>query len=410
MPGLALVISRRAAYKDAMSTELPASGLRLTRLDVRDFRGIDEISLDLRDAQGAALDLVVLAGANGSGKTALLEAILLLLHRPDKLPRDAAPLREQIRFGAEALELRGEFRYPDRNRVVDFHTQLRFAHDTPASSGKFFRPRGDEPQQGALPGFGWSTYARLDANVEYFSARREPEALGEIVNPGGARSDVEGHRLRELKRRLISAYYRDLRAQARRGTPVAGAPANGEARTALGDGPFARLQRLWERFSGAGQTLDVIPVSNDPGSGDEVVLRDDRPIPEDVTSLEMARRLAPARPDIPRMVPLDRLSSGQVALFAFAGPLIFRDAPTDVMLIDEPEQHMHVQWQRLLVPALRELSPTTQLIVATHSEAILDSALSYERFILVEDEDPRAHLDERGDDGEAELPAANPPA
>ncbi|CAN98825.1 hypothetical protein sce8655 [Sorangium cellulosum So ce56] len=406
LPALALVMSRRAAYKHAMSTERSAPGLRLTRLDVRNFRGIDEISLDLRDAQGAAIDLVVLAGANGSGKTALLEAILLLLHRPEKLPRDAAPLREQIRFGAEALELRGEFRFQERDELVDFHTELRVAHDTPARSGNFLRAHGLEPQE-TLPGYGWSRDARFDANVEYFSARREPEALGEVVNPGGARSDVEAHRLRELKRRLISAYYRDLRAQARRAKPVTEAPANGGARAAQDDGPFARLQRLWERFNGAGQTLDVIPVSNDPGSGDEVVLRDDRPVPEDVTSLEMARRLAPARPDIPRMVPLDRLSSGQVSLLAFAGPLVFRDAPTDVLLIDEPEQHLHVQWQRLLIPALRELSPTTQILVATHSESILDSALSYERFILVEDEDPRAHLD---DDGEEELLAATPPS
>lgn len=364
---------------------------------MRNFRGIDEISLDLRDAQGAALGLIVLAGANGSGKTALLEAILLLLHRPDRLPRDAAPLREQIRFGAEALQLRGEFRYTDHEGAVDFHTQLHVAHDTLARPGDLIRADGLEPQP-ILPGYGWSKHARLDANVEYFSARREPEALGEVVNPGSARSDVEAHRLRELKRRLISAYYRDLRAQVRRGLLVADAPANGDARAALDNGPFARLQRLWERFNGAGHTLDVIPVSNDPGSGDEVVLRDDRPVPADVTSLEVARRLAPTRPDIPRMVPLDRLSSGQVALFAFAGPLVFRDAPTDVLLIDEPEQHLHIQWQRLLIPALRELSPTTQIIVATHSEAILDSALSYERFILVEDEDPRAHLD----DGEQE--------
>ncbi|WP_437957044.1 AAA family ATPase [Sorangium sp. So ce119] len=390
-----------------MSTERSAPGLRLTRLDVRNFRGIDEISLDLRDARGTALDLIVLAGANGSGKTALMEAILLLLHRPDLLPRDAAPLREQIRFGAEALELRGEFRFPDRNDAVDFYTVLRVDHDTPARSGNFLSARGLEPQE-TLPGYGWSEHARLDVNVEYFSARREPEALGEVVSPGAARSDVEAHRLRELKRRLISAYYRDLRAQARRGKPVTEPPANGGARAAPGDGPFARLQRLWERFNGDGQTLDVIPVSNDPGSGDEVILRDDRPVPEDVTSIEMARRLASVRPDIPRMVPLDRLSSGQVALFAFAGPLVFRDAPTDVLLIDEPEQHLHVQWQRLLLPALRELSPATQIIVATHSEAILDSALSFERFILVEDEDPRAQLDDGGDDDD--MPAAVPPS
>ena len=183
--------------------------------------------------------------------------------------------------------------------------------------------------------------------------------------------------LRELKRRLISARYRDLLAARKPGE----------------SGPFARIQRFWERLNSDGRVLDVLPVDNDPGSGEEVVLREPKVIPEDVTSLAMARRLAPSRPDIPRMVPLDRLSSGQLAIFAFAGPIVFRDQPADIVLIDEPEQHLHVQWQRFLLDALRELSPSTLFIVATHSEEILDSVLSYERFILVDDSDPRARED-----------------
>jgi hypothetical protein len=185
----------------------------------------------------------------------------------------------------------------------------------------------------------------------------------------------------ELKRRLVSTYYRSMRS-AKPGV-VPKVPT-----------PFASLQRLWSRFSDSDQTLDVIPVSNDPGSGDEVVVRDAKlPIPDDVTSLAQARLLAQSRTDIPRMVPLDRLSSGQIALLTFAGPLVFRDQPADIVLIDEPEQHLHVQWQQQLLPALRELSPQTQFIVATHSIEILEAALSYERFILVRDDDPRAAVD-----------------
>ena len=71
------------------------------------------------------------------------------------------------------------------------------------------------------------------------------------------------------------------------------------------------------------------------------------------------------------------------------------------MLIDEPEQHLHVQWHRQILPALRELSPTTQFLVATHSEEVLDSALSYERFILVGEDDPRARLG--GESGAADV-------
>lgn len=226
-----------------------------------------------------------------------------------------------------------------------------------------------------IPGLDWVDPPYFWPSIEYFSSRREPEQLGTVKDPRGVRSLTEGRRLVELKRRLISTFYRSLRSP--------GAPAEEGS-------PFERLQRFWSRFAGPDEILDVIPVSNDPGSGDEVVLRDRRPIPADVTSLAAARELSPKRKDIPRLVPLDRLSSGQIALFAFAGPLIFRDVPAHLILIDEPEQHLHVQWQRLLLPALRDLSPGSQFLVATHSVDILKSVLSYERFLLVEDGDPRA--------------------
>jgi predicted ATPase len=357
-----------------MSTEDASAKLRLTKLTVRDFRGIDTLDLDFTDADGEPLDLIVLAGGNGSGKTAILEAILLALGLPEMLPKDAAPLKEQIRFGGSRLQLEASLRYNDRTGQVSLTADF----STAESLGAFTR----------LPGMPWPS-------IEYFSARREPEALGETPDVRGAQSIAEVRRIGELKRRLISAYYRDLRTSRQSG--------------ASESTHFARLRRLWERFDGEGQILDVIPVDNNPGSGDEVVLRDSRPIPEDVTSLAMARQLAPSRSDIPHMVPLDRLSSGQMALFAFAGPIIFRDRPADIVLIDEPEQHLHVQWQLHLLDALRELSPSTLFIVATHSEEILGSVLSYERFILVEESDPRAQSrEDPATDGNGE--AARPHA
>ena len=354
-----------------MSDATLQSRLRVRSLSLRDFRGIDALDLDLTGADGAALDLAVFAGANGSGKTAVLEAVLLGLNLPQRLPKDTAPRRQQIRFGAAQFQIHANLVQHVGEISTECKTRLDVGFHTPDTLG-------DAPWDFVVTG-GWSgPESGLEhLSVEYFSARREPEALGETPEITGARSDAEAHRVRELKRRLVSAYYRGLR---------------GKQSPAL-NGPFARLQSFWERFNGPGQALDVFPVSNDPGSGDEVVLRDaTKPLPEDVTSLAMARELSPTRPDIPRMVPLDRLSSGQVALFAFAGPLVFRDAPADIVLIDEPEQHLHVQWHRQLLPALRELSPTTQFLVATHSEEILDSALSYERFILVGEDDPRARL------------------
>ncbi|WP_164667189.1 AAA family ATPase, partial [Pseudomonas viridiflava] len=43
----------------------------------------------------------------------------------------------------------------------------------------------------------------------------------------------------------------------------------------------------------------------------------------------------------------------------------YRD--TSVFLMDEPESSLHVEWQRMLFPALMKLAPNSQFIVATHS-------------------------------------------
>lgn len=356
-------------------------GFRLLRLHVRDFRGLDALKLDFTDGNGDPLQLAVLAADNGGGKTAVLEALLLLLGRDDLLPADTAPEVEQVRFGAKRFEMAADIRLISDDEPQDFKVNRSFVRPykvkgrpqsviSPGPEGQDSWPKPD--------GWSWSYRGVSWPSVEYFSARREPEQLGATPGPQGARSSAESRRLVELKRRLISTYYRSLRGGKGGATPDAATP-------------FARLQRFWSRFSRTAQTLDVIPVSNNPGSGDEVVLRAcDLPVPADITSLEQARELAPGRRDIPSMVPLDRLSSGEIALFAFSGPLLFRDRPADFVLIDEPEQHLHGAWQARLLPALRELSPTSQFIVATHSTEILQATLSYERFILVPDNDPRA--------------------
>ena len=64
--------------------------------------------------------------------------------------------------------------------------------------------------------------------------------------------------------------------------------------------------------------------------------------------LDFARRLAQANPTWPN-------------------PL---EAP-GILLIDEIELHLHPRWQQKVIPALRAAFPNTQLIVTTHSPAVL---------------------------------------
>ncbi|RNI02226.1 hypothetical protein EEZ25_12550 [Micromonospora aurantiaca] len=43
----------------------------------------------------------------------------------------------------------------------------------------------------------------------------------------------------------------------------------------------------------------------------------------------------------------------------------------NTIIIDEPEISMHIDWQRELLSTMREINPTCQIIVATHSPDIM---------------------------------------
>ncbi len=62
---------------------------------------------------------------------------------------------------------------------------------------------------------------------------------------------------------------------------------------------------------------------------------------------------------------LASLSSGEKhTLRLFIAALL---SESNTLLVDEPEMSLHIDWQTRLLQAIRELSPTTQLILATHS-------------------------------------------
>ncbi|ATB28619.1 hypothetical protein MEBOL_002068 [Melittangium boletus DSM 14713] len=86
--------------------------------------------------------------------------------------------------------------------------------------------------------------------------------------------------------------------------------------------------------------------------------------------------------------PLDMASSGELEWVTLAGSLIVDDFQ-GMLLIDEPELHLHPQWQARLLPTLRKLAPEAQLVVATHSAYPWDQALPFQRLLLLPPDDPR---------------------
>lgn len=73
-----------------------------------------------------------------------------------------------------------------------------------------------------------------------------------------------------------------------------------------------------------------------------------------------------------RKLDLKKLSSGEKHLVAILGRVTFSSfTGTSTFIADEPELSLHLEWQRKILPAIRRLSPNTQVIVATHAPAII---------------------------------------
>jgi energy-coupling factor transporter ATP-binding protein EcfA2 len=66
-------------------------------------------------------------------------------------------------------------------------------------------------------------------------------------------------------------------------------------------------------------------------------------------------------------VPLSKLSDGERAVLLIFGELALRNPRLGIVLIDEIEQHLHPRWQRAILEALTSLLPFAQFVVTTQS-------------------------------------------
>jgi len=68
---------------------------------------------------------------------------------------------------------------------------------------------------------------------------------------------------------------------------------------------------------------------------------------------------------------LDKISSGEKQiLIIFLTILLEKDEPF-ILLMDEPETSLHVEWQSKLIESIKRLNPNIQIIIATHNPLLM---------------------------------------
>ena len=66
-----------------------------------------------------------------------------------------------------------------------------------------------------------------------------------------------------------------------------------------------------------------------------------------------------------------QLSSGEKQMLAILLTVLVEDDQHYVLFMDEPEVSLHIEWQKRLIDLILELNPNVQIILTTHSPAVV---------------------------------------
>ncbi len=332
--------------------------MKITRIAITNLRAIDKLELDLAAGGERPLDLTMLAGPNGCGKTSVLEACLWAFNQDTLVPR-ALPQQD--------YSIKLDIHYRDQQYCIVRNPESHVIV-TARDRGRTTFPKKGLPK--------W-----LDVKALYFPSWRAPRLIGSVrVSTGKGKLHspiVPQESLGRLKQHLVNL-------QALRDTPSL-------QKTQIIPAPelLDRVLDIWREFypgRGSRFEIDLATEQRANASTDDANGTEDESLDQLVFDLFLIDK------DRPQGIAVDELSSGEIEVLSMIGAFLLQRSPYDLVLVDEPELHLHPAWHRTMIRVLRRTLPSSQLICATHSEHILDAVYSHERFTLLGETDPRLRL------------------
>ncbi len=345
-------------------------------MSIQNYKKLDELEIEFpAPLMDGDLDILVLGSKNGGGKTSVLECCALLM-----VAGAVGPMKRQ--------------RFPDSESMLDLYGPLVRAGSAKAViAGDFERD-------------GKKCTVRLSINSEGFG---EPEVSGESLFKNDA-SQLRWDGLEQALSSILALsgeplimppllHFNSYR-KVQESNPELGMmaedyhrkPASRSAlllarRTTITPVSAFKLEILRSLMGQASlfEGLDNAESASVLATLNELIKRycggrieKLRPLPDN----RVAIRIKPSGGG--DSFSFDGLSSGQKEIVATLF-LIWRNTAERpaVVLIDEPELHLNVEWHGDFVEQLRRLAPRNQYILATHSEEFFRSVDEPRRMVLV---------------------------
>ena len=326
--------------------------------DLRCFKGTHTVSLDRGD--GTYAGWTVIAGRNGAGKTSLLRALALAVIGPDAARGLVSTFPKWVRDDCQAAEA-GTLLIPHLDQDgfkkggtisdVPFWTTVRWNKGEATDSVEAVAGKNEGRPQVASRG-PWSEESKGWFIAGYGAARRLGPTTAEVVKK----------RINPALDRLVNLY---------------------DESATLNDGldwlKEVHTKALENRSGYAELKQSVINLLNDgllpPGSAVEKFDADGLWITRDGVSLVLDQVSDGYRVVAALVLELLRLlykTYHEKAKDGSAGRLIC-DLP-GVVLIDEVDAHLHVEWQQRIGFWLTRHFPNLQFLVTTHSPFICQAA------------------------------------
>jgi hypothetical protein len=303
--------------------------MKIKNLHIKEFKGLRDISINF-EKNDEPLDLVVLAGSNGSGKTRVLESILKYF-------------QDNLNYKQNNIEVGIFYEEKEKNcisNVRDFFSELESFSYCEANNPLHEKHIEIKNKLDILPKI---IYVPTEINFQKMDVASttlvQEYKFINVVNTNLI-EDIPSY----IATKMISAMLKNKNEK-------------------VGDVQKKVFNEINEIFENLSIDVKVEDISQDGrnitlftnSSGDEF--------------------------------DINELSSGEKQLFLRTLAIKMLNPENSIILIDEPELSLHPKWQQRIVDVYRKIGKNNQIIIATHSPHILGSVKKKNIMLLDKNDD-----------------------
>ena len=303
--------------------------MKITKFSIRNYKCIQDLSVDCRGADGEIRQWTVLLGENNTGKTNVLRALALLRPKKTSYRTGLDPVFKEVYMPVGALETSDV-------TVISSVNGERWGFDPEG------RAYSEEPFDLHVYGYGVSRYLARTALSE-----REGHPTETLFNSNA--------RLSDFQEWLLQLDY---------------------SQKSGSEKSQKRLEKMHDLVRS-----DLFPGVTDfsfkkDGDNEHVVVVFSAGKDGDVRFEELGFGYQTT------LTWLADFCKRMFELYPDAENPLHEEA---VVLVDEIDLHLHPKWQRDLVPTLSKIFPNVQFIVTTHSPHVLQSMADVNLYVLRRD-------------------------